>query len=142
MTEQTDRHGGHCLCRATRFAAQGAPDWVAHCHCESCRRATASPVTTFAGYKDAAVNWSGEAPRVFNSSPGVARGFCGRCGTPLFYRTERRPEDIDLYLSTFEDPTAFEPQFHVFAAEQLAWLRMGDGLPRYAGGGADSGEVD
>ncbi len=138
MTEPIDSQHGRCHCGAVSFAASGPPDWVAHCHCQSCRRTTASPVTTFAGYKDAAVTWDGAAPQIFNSSAGVERGFCGQCGTPLFYRTERRPNDIDLYLSTFDDPATFQPQFHVFAVEQVAWLNMGDDLPRHAGGSADA----
>jgi hypothetical protein len=38
---------GHCLCGATRYSFSGPMLWRAHCHCESCRRNTSSPITTF-----------------------------------------------------------------------------------------------
>ena len=38
---------GHCLCRAVAFSYEGAPNWTLHCHCESCRRATSSPMATW-----------------------------------------------------------------------------------------------
>lgn len=38
---------GRCLCQAIRYECAGEPILIAHCHCESCRRQTSSPVTTF-----------------------------------------------------------------------------------------------
>ena len=38
---------GHCLCGAIEYQFDEQPNWVAHCHCESCRRATSSPMTTW-----------------------------------------------------------------------------------------------
>jgi len=36
---------GRCLCGAVTYSYEGLENWQAHCHCESCRRATASPMT-------------------------------------------------------------------------------------------------
>jgi hypothetical protein len=38
---------GRCLCGDLRFEYRGAPIKTVHCHCESCRRHTSSPFTTF-----------------------------------------------------------------------------------------------
>ena len=43
-------HTGRCLCGAVRYRAIGTPKWIANCHCESCRRATGAPFTTYAGF--------------------------------------------------------------------------------------------
>ncbi len=61
------------------------------------------------------------------------RGFCGDCGSPIHYRTERRPDTIDLYACTLDDPAAITPQCHVYAVEQLPWMEVLDDLPRYPG---------
>lgn len=61
-----------CLCGAVRFEALGAPDWVAHCHCESCLRHTGSAFSTVAGYREGTVRWTGERPAIFASLPSPA----------------------------------------------------------------------
>lgn len=138
MTNSAGAHQGRCLCGAITFAYEGKPLWVAHCHCESCRRATASPVTTFLGVASDGFRWSGGEPATFASSPGVTRSFCGRCGSPLAYEAEKFPGEVHLYVATLDDPNAIEPTGHVHVAERIAWFEVHDELPRYAHGGSAS----
>lgn len=121
---------GHCLCGAIRFEATAAPLWQAHCHCESCRRATASAFTSFFGMAEGAWRWTGTRPATFASSPGVWRDFCPACGTQMAYRATRFPGEMHFYAATLEDPAAFQPESHVHSAEALPWLHLSDGLPR------------
>ena len=90
---------GHCLCGAVQFEYDGEPAETVHCHCESCRRQTSSPVATFVLVPRAALRFTCGEPREFASSPGVLRSFCGTCGSPIAYRTERRPDIIDLFVA-------------------------------------------
>ncbi len=46
----TDGANGRCFCGKLQFELEGQPLWVAHCHCDSCRRNTGSAVATFVGY--------------------------------------------------------------------------------------------
>ena len=101
---------GHCLCGAIHYEYDGEPTLVVHCHCESCRRQTASPVATFVIVPKAALRFTRGQPKEFSSSPGVYRSFCAECGSPLYYRTEQRPDVIDLYLGTLSEPGAITPQ--------------------------------
>jgi hypothetical protein len=127
----SDTHGGCCLCGRVRFTATGSPRWVAHCHCESCRRATGAPVTTYASFEAAGFAWSGSPPQVFESSPGVRRRFCGHCGSPLTYDADRWPGEIHVHVSTLECPGDFPPRLHAYVAERIPWLELHDDLPRY-----------
>lgn len=126
---------GRCLCGQVTFVWEGAPLWVAHCHCESCRRATASPFTTFVGLPAAAVRFTGAAPRAYASSPGVIRRFCGACGSQVAFESARWPGEVHLYAALLDDPEAVTPQQHVNCAEQLSWIALADGLPRAPGVG-------
>jgi hypothetical protein len=132
MADDSLEMSGGCLCGAVRFTAAGQPLWVAHCHCASCRKATASALATYAGYPLECVEFTKGTPASYPSSPGVTRRFCGRCGTPLSYQSARWPGEVHLFLCTFDAPAALSPQAHVFVEEQLAWLHLDDGLPRYA----------
>lgn len=120
---------GHCLCGQLTFEASGEPRWVAYCHCASCRRHTASPVTCFVNFKLADVRFSGERTR-YASSEGVTRSHCATCGTPISYETRQRSDEIDLYLNAFDAPEVFSPQGHAFFAEHIPWFDTADDLPR------------
>jgi hypothetical protein len=120
---------GHCLCGNIEFEANGVPSWVAYCHCASCRRHTGSPVTCFVNFARTEVSFRRE-PAVFESSPGVRRSFCDRCGTPIAYETEKRPKEIDVYLNVFDEPEAFSPEMHAFHSERIPWFDTRDELPR------------
>lgn len=124
---------GRCLCRAVTFAISAEPMQVVYCHCDSCRRNCSAPVASFLIVRQADFRYTRGAPKVFQSSPGVRRSFCDRCGSPIAYETDRRPDQIDLYVCSLDAPAALAPRAHVFAAEQLPWFETLDDLPRYAG---------
>jgi len=143
MTDQQPRQrGGGCRCGAIRYLAEGDPLWVAHCHCESCRRATGTALVTYAGYAHSQVTFTEGRPAGYASSPGVVRSFCATCGTPIAYQGDRWSEEIHLLLCTLDDPESLEPQGHVYVAEQLRWLKLADGLPRHAGTSSQADSPD
>ena len=121
---------GRCLCGSVRYAFDGPPNWQAHCHCESCRRATAAPFASFFGVARDRMRWTGNAPATYASSPGVTRSFCATCGTPMAYLTDQRPDEIDLYAATLTDPAAYCATQHVHWNERLPWLALADDLPK------------
>ena len=123
---------GRCLCGSVTYEYSGPENWRGHCHCESCRRNTSSPFTTFFGVPNEAYRFTGEKPSVYESSPGVRRLFCGRCGSPMAYDSDRFPEEIHFYAATLEDSSSFEPAFHVHCAEQVPWIELADDLPKHA----------
>ncbi len=121
---------GRCLCGRVRFAFEGPENWRAHCHCESCRRQTASPFTTFFGVADDRWRWTGEEPAVYASSPGVRRSFCATCGSPVAYAADRFPGETHFYASLLDEHADFRPQRHVFWAERVPWIVLADDLPK------------
>jgi hypothetical protein len=114
---------GRCLCGAIRFTAEGPPKWTSYCHCQSCRRHTGAPVSAYAGFEAAKVRIEGELSH-FSSSPGVRRGFCGRCGSTLTYEGERWPGEVHLHVGAFDDPSSLAPTGHAFPDERLSWLHL------------------
>jgi len=133
-----DTKRGRCLCGQVTFAYSGPENWRGHCHCESCRRNTGSPFTTFFGVPKSACRFTGNAPSVYRSSEGVRRLFCGNCGTPMAYESDRFPDEIHFYAASLEDPRDFAPQFHVHWAEKLPWIDVADDLPKYPGSGSST----
>ena len=129
---------GHCYCGAIQIEVSGAPDWVSHCHCDSCRRHSASVVATFAGFDPKQVTFNTGQPARFTTDDEVTRSFCARCGTPVSYESPRWPDQIHLYIGIFDEPEKFRPKDHVYCEEQIEWLKFDDDLPRHEGSGDDN----
>lgn len=126
---------GRCLCGGVSFVYDAPEKWRAHCHCESCRRATASPFTTFLGVADGSWRWTGATPATYASSPGVERRFCPTCGAQVAYRCDRWPGEIHFYAALLDDHAGFAPQAHVHWAEKVDWIAFDDTLPKMPGTG-------
>ena len=105
--------------RSKRFEAAGSPKFVSRCHCLPCRKATGAAFSTWVGFRDEQVQWSGAA--FYSSSTGVKRGFCKSCGTPLSYQGEKWSGETHFLIGVFDQPDVFTPQGDVFADEALAW---------------------
>ncbi len=134
-----DKKTGRCLCGEVSYEYTGPENWCGHCHCQSCRRTTASGFTTFMGVPNSAYRFTGKKPAIYRSSAGVKRSFCANCGTPIAYEAERFPDEIHFYLSTLDNPEALKPCFHVYCADKLSWIELADDLPKFEqGGGASS----
>ena len=128
---------GRCLCGHYHFEATRDPLWVAYCHCESCRRATGSPVTDYVGFRDTTVSFDPEPP-VYASSPPVRRAYCEHCSTPLYYAADFFPDELHLFRTNFDQPEAYEPTRHVLFNEHESDFEIYDDLPRY---GTEPGKV-
>ncbi len=124
---------GRCLCGAVCFAYDEPRNWCVHCHCESCRRQTSSPFTTFVGVADGRWRWTGAEPRLFQSSPGVRRYFCPTCGAPVAYGSDRHVGELHFYASLLDDQTGLAPEGHVHWEERVPWVEPADDLPRREG---------
>jgi len=124
---------GHCLCGAVRFEVDAPVEACVNCHCESCRRQCSAPMTTYIGVQDGHWKWTGKAPKVFRSSPGVERSFCDTCGTPMSFRSEKMSGLMHFYVAALEEPEMFAPTLHVAHEERLPWLKLADNLPVFTG---------
>lgn len=130
---------GRCYCGRCSWEAHGNPNWVCHCHCESCRKNCAAAFTTFFGINNGCWRWAGAEPKEVNTSTGVSRYFCAKCGTPMGYYNSRWSHEVHFYVASMDAPFVLAPQFHVHWQEKVSWLSIDDDLPKFMGS-ADDGE--
>jgi hypothetical protein len=124
---------GRCLCGAVRYRLGPRLYAPTLCHCASCRRACGAHAVGWVTVAAQDLAYTAGSPREIESSPGVRRAFCERCGAPLSYRTARRPGEIDVTIGTLDDPGRAAPADHIWMADAPAWDRPADGLPQYPG---------
>lgn len=122
---------GGCLCGRVRYSAGGTPFHATVCHCADCRRATGAPMVGWFTVRPADLVFTTGQPRMHASSPGIQRGFCPDCGTPLLYR-QNALDEVDITICSLDDPAALPPADHSHADARLPWVHLEDGLPRFA----------
>lgn len=123
---------GGCRCGSVRFEISGQPVLKEFCHCRSCRHSAGAPLMAWTGFKLDAFSLQSGAPTIYESSPGVQRSFCGRCGTPLTLADARFAEEVYVATAAFDDGEAPVPEIHIWRSERLPWLETADELPRYS----------
>jgi hypothetical protein len=133
----TTWHEGGCLCGAVRYRIAEPAKFSSICHCRSCQRATGAPAAAFVGVLRSQFERLRGSPRMYASSPGVRRGFCGACGTSLSYEGDAWPGEIHIYTATLDDPAALPPTVHTYTVGRISWFDPDDGLPRPPRFGSD-----
>ena len=123
-------HTGGCYCGAIRYEAHNATSG-GNCHCSICRRTTGAPFVTWLTVPRSGFRIVRGEPKRFRSSATATRSFCATCGTQLTFARDDLPNEIDVTVGSLDDPNSAPPRYHIFVPDKVAWLNLGDDLPRY-----------
>ncbi|MGE0652784.1 MAG: GFA family protein [Alphaproteobacteria bacterium] len=127
------RLAGGCHCGGVRFAYEGDPLWVGHCHCRDCQLTTGAPMTSWFIAPAAEVEIVGER-RTYRSSDHATREFCPTCGCLLFFRTDKRPTHLDIVAACLDDPSAVAPSANIYVRSRIGFMDGFDPhLPSFEG---------
>ena len=127
MTSRT--YKGRCFCGAVEVTVTGGPVAMGYCHCDSCRKWSASPVNAFALWRadNVKVTAGAENLGTFNKTPKSARKWCKLCGGHVM--TEHpNGQLIDVYAVILPE-LDFKPREHLHYQEAV--LHMVDSLPKH-----------
>jgi hypothetical protein len=122
---------GGCRCGAIRYRATAPPQSTSLCHCESCRRATGGPSLAWAIFAEQDIAIVAGELAIYQSSPGVERGFCAQCGTSLTYTRANRPGLFDVTTASLDDPEACPPTKEIWTEQRLSWEAAHPELPQF-----------
>jgi len=126
---------GGCLCGAVRFEVRPPTKWCAHCHCSLCRRAHGAAFVTWVGVERPQFKLTSGDEHLcwYSSTPEARRGFCSRCGSTLFFESERWSEEVHIALAHMDGPIDRTPKVHVFYDSHVDWVEPADDLRRLGG---------
>jgi hypothetical protein len=128
---------GSCLCGAVRFRITGKLRSVSVCHCKMCRQWHGAP----GPYSN--VRWDDlqfdeqDALQWYHSSSVARRGFCGECGSSLFWQRIGAPV-ISIAAGALDDPTGLRTEKHIFVAHKGDWYEIADGRPQFPEGSPEA----
>lgn len=129
---------GSCLCGRVAYEVDAEVEGVAHCHCETCRKAHGSAFASIASVPRDRFRWTrGEdALGAFESSPGKIRRFCSACGSQLVAERTGQP-NVMLRMGSLDTPVTADRQWHIWRSDgaswydpDKAWPQLPEGFPR------------
>lgn len=126
MTDQT----GGCLCGGVRYRVTGPLRQVVACHCGQCRRTSGHHAAFTACFAGDLVMESDRVLRWYRSSPEAERGFCGECGSNLFWRPVAGGT-VAIAAGTLDGAAGLSLMAHAFAADKGAYYEIADDLPHW-----------
>lgn len=124
---------GSCLCKAVTFAVNAEFEHPPEAyHCQQCRKQTGGFFISVNIQKrdmrlrgDDHVVW-------YQSSQEVKRGFCGRCGSTLFWQPLKEDyEWIGVSLALFDPPLPSKIAKHTFVSEQGSYYDIADKVSQH-----------
>lgn len=73
----------------------------------------------------------GETLVWYEAAPGVEYGFCGTCGSSLFWRTARRDDLISIAAGTLNPPTGLETKAAIYTNYASDYHAFDETIPSY-----------
>ncbi len=123
---------GRCLCGAVRIEVEGALEHPPEaCHCTQCRKSSSHFFAAANVRRDALTIHGDHSVTWFQSSEQVRRGFCCKCGSPLFWQpTMEGYAFTAVAMSLFDSPTDTRLAKHTFVGDKGDYYDIDDGLPQ------------
>lgn len=133
-TENPDNEPWWLQANGTKFLA-------GTCACDSCRLASGTDIVEWAFVPtiDITLDAEGKVPfqrqfgtlRRYDSSPGVTRHFCARCGAMVFFESHDRPRLLDVAVGLLDAPEGARAETWLeWHTERLSFRE--DAMPRAA----------
>ena len=121
---------GGCLCGAVRYEVSGNLRGVLNCHCGMCRKLHGG----FAGHtkaskKDITITQD-RGLKWYRTSATIQRGFCGECGSRLFWRPDAQ-DSTGILAGSLDLPTGLTTLGHIFVGDKADFYEISDSLPQY-----------
>ena len=129
---QASTHGS-CLCGAVHYRVSGPLRPIIACHCIQCRKSSGHYVAATACPTEA-LHMEGDTLQWFASSPQAERGFCGRCGSNLFWR-RTGSSSTSIWAGSIDGPTGLHIAQQMFTHSKGDYYTLPD-APAVPDGGA------
>jgi hypothetical protein len=71
--------------------------------------------------------------RTADSGAEKRKGFCGKCGSPLYNKPQNVPDMIGVYVGTLDDSSGFKPELVMFTSSGHPWDHLDPALPKLPG---------
>lgn len=141
MSDVKERHGGGCLCGAVRYEVRGPLRDVVNCYCSLCQKLhgdfgahAKADKADLAILEDRGLKW-------YESSARARRGFCGDCGSSLFWEPVDQP-GTGILAGSLDQPSGLRVIGHIFVGEKTDFTEIAGDAPQFEGSSEGALEGD
>ena len=125
-------HRGSCLCGAVAFTIDAPLGDPLACHCKQCRQQSGHFFSAVAAAKEAVHFDRDDGLEWYRASDIATRGFCGTCGSTLFWRSDDAAS-IMVAMGSLDDTSGLRLSNHYWVKFKGDYYGIDDGLPQYQG---------
>ncbi len=115
---------GSCMCGDVTYEARGELRPICACHCTLCRKSSGhySAATSVSNDR---FRVSGDSLKWFRSSDIAERGFCGNCGSNLFYRPFGK-DRTSIFSGTIDGETGLKIDSQIWVEDKGDYYELPD----------------
>ena len=124
---------GSCNCGGVSYTVEGPMREVIACHCTQCRKqsghyfaATNAADAHLTVHDNGSLKW-------YAASSIAKRGFCGDCGSALFWKPNGG-DYTSILAGTLDGEHDLKLDRHIFCEDKGSYYELDDGLPVFAQG--------
>ena len=131
-----DAYPGGCACGVVRYRLTSVPMFVHCCHCRDCQRQTGSAFVLNALIETNRIAIDSGCPEAVAVPTDSGRPHdiyrCPKCGTAVWSDYGHRPKLRFVRVGTLDDPSAIEPDVHIYTRSRLPWIALPQGKSAFA----------
>ena len=122
---------GGCSCGEVRYRLSSDPLFVHCCHCLNCQRQTGSAfVINILIETDRIELLAGEPQPIDVPRSSGTQRICPTCQIAVYSRYTRATTRF-VRAGTLDDPSAVEPDVHIYTRSKLPWVTLPEGVPAF-----------
>ncbi len=132
---------GGCQCGAVRYEVSGPVLRLVVCHCNECRKQSASAFGVSVFVARGALRVTRGAPKLWarpTDSGRVLEGaFCPDCGSRLWHRRADGAGDISIKAGSLDEPVDLSGAVHIWTSRKLDGVLIPPGAKQFEHGPQD-----
>ncbi len=121
---------GGCFCGAVQYQVKGSLRGVINCHCGQCTRLNGNSGSHSKALKADITITKDEGLSWFQISDIARRGFCGKCGSGLFWE-QYHQDATGIIAGSLDCPTDLKTIGHIFVGDKSDFYEINDDFQQF-----------
>ena len=136
MGKNRDYQVGGCQCGSVRYELKAKPLKIYICHCNECRKQSASAFGISVIVSSATFVLTRGAPKCWSRSTDSGRTlscyFCADCGSRIWHGDIDRDKTISVKGGSLDEPIAVSAAVHIWINRMLKGIYIPEHVERYS----------